>query len=448
VKSGSGCYLYNLWTIAKGIKCFMKLNESVTRWITFSLIFFTVMFVVITTIINGTGLFPVVDSQGKPIPGKTLWDWLQLIIVPLAIAIIAFQLNKAEKERSQELELDKVLQNYFDNIEKLISLGLKSSNDKSDLRELARSRTLATFKILDGKRKGILIKFLYELGLISKGKGFQDTSNPIINLRGADLRGCDISSDKSWSVNETALGIRRFRNMELSDIDLADTDLRSANFSNATLIGSNLSGVNLDDANISGANFSEGTLYGANLRNTNATSAYFGNSKLRLCAFNNANLSDSNFMLAELYDIHIDYLDPISKSPLFDLTDFSGANLSQTNFAGTKVVPDQLRKAKSLKGCLLPNECKYDGKYSLFSQNYYAIENPEFETAPNYLPQYLYRVEAYCKCGMKLENVFGDDSAYGFWHGLIKHRIRHHHHRIICYDVVGGREYNKNWMKE
>jgi len=33
-----------------------------------------------------TGLGTYIDSDGKRQPGKTLWDWLQLLIVPLLLA--------------------------------------------------------------------------------------------------------------------------------------------------------------------------------------------------------------------------------------------------------------------------------------------------------------------------------------------------------------------------
>ncbi len=41
------------------------------------------------------------DWTATGIPGKTLWDWLQLLIVPLALALIAlvFQLRLTRAER-------------------------------------------------------------------------------------------------------------------------------------------------------------------------------------------------------------------------------------------------------------------------------------------------------------------------------------------------------------
>jgi hypothetical protein len=49
-----------------------------------------------------------------------------------------------------------------------------------NLSSVARARTLTTLSRLDGSRKGSLLQFLYESGLIYKDK-------PVLNLSGADL---------------------------------------------------------------------------------------------------------------------------------------------------------------------------------------------------------------------------------------------------------------------
>src|SRR5579864_8261349 len=35
--------------------------------------------------------------------GKTLWDWLQLLIIPLALAVIAFLFNRSERKNEQRV---------------------------------------------------------------------------------------------------------------------------------------------------------------------------------------------------------------------------------------------------------------------------------------------------------------------------------------------------------
>jgi hypothetical protein len=54
-----------------------------------------------------TGL-PADPGDGSPThpprPAKTLWDWLQLLIVPLVLALGAFALNAAQSDRDREQE--------------------------------------------------------------------------------------------------------------------------------------------------------------------------------------------------------------------------------------------------------------------------------------------------------------------------------------------------------
>ena len=40
----------------------------------------------------------------ESLPGKTLWDWMQLLIIPAVLAIGAFLLNQIQKERDKKAE--------------------------------------------------------------------------------------------------------------------------------------------------------------------------------------------------------------------------------------------------------------------------------------------------------------------------------------------------------
>src|SRR5207249_3674034 len=39
-----------------------------------------------------------------PQPGKTLWDWLQLLLIPVALAALAFLLDNSQSNREQKRE--------------------------------------------------------------------------------------------------------------------------------------------------------------------------------------------------------------------------------------------------------------------------------------------------------------------------------------------------------
>ncbi len=142
-------------------------------------------------------------------PGKTLWDWLQLLIIPTVIAVDGYVINlmisrgqqEATKQRAQsereaaekraetelEIELDKqretALKEYIDKMSELIlHEDLLGSDPKKEVREIARIQTLTVLNRLDGKRKASVLQFLKDSELINQGK-------TIIDLYGANLSG-------------------------------------------------------------------------------------------------------------------------------------------------------------------------------------------------------------------------------------------------------------------
>ena len=63
---------------------------------------------------------------------KTLWDWFELLVVPLALAFGVFLLNRSEGRITRKVETGRVreenLQNYFDRMEQFL-LREKSVSD-------------------------------------------------------------------------------------------------------------------------------------------------------------------------------------------------------------------------------------------------------------------------------------------------------------------------------
>jgi hypothetical protein len=176
--------------------------------------------------------------------GKTLWDWMQLLIIPVMLAIAGFWLNQIQKSREQrttqqqaELEFEltrdnqreNLLQAYMDNMsELLLEKKLRESSQGEEVRKIARVRTLAVLHSLDRRRKRRVLQFLYELSLISK-------DNLIVGLTGADLQDAD-------------LHIAILKKAALKRTYLSKADLRGANLSEADLSGADLSEANLKDA--------------------------------------------------------------------------------------------------------------------------------------------------------------------------------------------------------
>jgi hypothetical protein len=239
--------------------------------------------------------------------GKTVWDWLGLLLVPVIIlgatgALIYFgeqgenkrtdalleaenqraealleaenqraeALLEAENQRAealQQIEDDRVrqsvLQSYIqDMTELLLDKGLATAGPTLPVRRIARSSTLTAVRQLDDDRKGILLQFLYESNLIQR-RGF----DPIISLRRADLRDASLSG-----VNLSGA--------DLSGADLSGANLRFTLLQSTILSGANLSGADLrfalflGQADLIGANLRSADLHGANLRGARLSNTY------------------------------------------------------------------------------------------------------------------------------------------------------------------------------
>src|SRR5258708_7538098 len=120
-------------------------------------------------------------------PTKTLWDWLQLLTA-LAIAVVVgfgvawfttkqTQASEAANKQRHETELqitsdnqrEAALKAYIDNMsELLLEKNLRNSQPEDEVRTIARARTLTVLRRLDAERKGSVLQFLQESGLIDK----------------------------------------------------------------------------------------------------------------------------------------------------------------------------------------------------------------------------------------------------------------------------------------
>ena len=128
--------------------------------------------------------------ESRPRPAKTLWDWLQLFIVPLVLALAAFGLNAAQVDRDRKQEQrraaqerrleerraandrasaedrarEETLTTYLQEMSDLMTPGGRTT---ADTQTLAQTLTLVALRRLDGARKGLVVQFLYEAALIA-----------------------------------------------------------------------------------------------------------------------------------------------------------------------------------------------------------------------------------------------------------------------------------------
>jgi uncharacterized protein YjbI with pentapeptide repeats len=255
--------------------------------------------------------------------GKTLWDWMELLIIPIVLGFGALWFNRSERKNDrkiaeernkneQEIAADRMreaaLQTYIDRMtELLLEKDLRNSKPEDEVRDVARTRTLTTLRILDPVRKGLLVRFLTEAELIRK-------DSPVINLSGADLNNIRLSGADLKEVN--------LSQAFLAKAYMDETRLSNANLSGAQLIGAHLYFDRLDKADLSRANLSEADLGRADLHGADLSGAYLIEADLREAFLGEANLAGAVLIRADLRG-----------------ADLEGANLDQTEFHRT-IMPD------------------------------------------------------------------------------------------------------------
>jgi uncharacterized protein YjbI with pentapeptide repeats len=215
-------------------------------------------------------------------PAKTVWDWLQLLVVPLVLAGAALwfnarqsrteqqinlKQNALERELAQDQQRETALQSYLDRMaEMLLKEHLRTSQEGDEVRQIARVRTLTILRALDARRNAIVLRFLQEAGL-------REEEQPIVDLRHSALRevafqGASLMSlnFKEFNLREANLSGAILHGAVLSGADMHQADLSGAILRDAVLSKANLSGANLSDADLSGANLSDATITAEQLK--------------------------------------------------------------------------------------------------------------------------------------------------------------------------------------
>ena len=129
--------------------------------------------------LSWTGLGIQESPSGYSLPQKTLWDWLNLLFVLLVLALVAYFFRRSETHNSSIRSLDaqrsESLNTYIDSIQFLL-LHISENDDDfyRDSSRIATARTVALLRELDPDRKAIVLRFLYEAGLLFGPHRFVD----------------------------------------------------------------------------------------------------------------------------------------------------------------------------------------------------------------------------------------------------------------------------------
>lgn len=235
--------------------------------------------------------------KGVTPPDKTFWDFVYLagiVMVPLVVVFFATQVSQQlntqqqqmENERNDlEIQRDKdrkesaradTLQAYLDQMGTLLlEHDLRSSEESSEARTVARARTLEVLEMLDRDRRTRVMRFLLEAELVQRIDG----KDAVVGLSGANLSGVGLSrgnlsgADLSCTDPRDSLGDPPSTSLGDSVSTITESllggydaeALTCTNLSDATLFRSILYGADLSGADLSGANLEKAVLSEANL---------------------------------------------------------------------------------------------------------------------------------------------------------------------------------------
>lgn len=250
------------------------------------------LFMLASIFVLGFILWQTIKANNTGFGSKSLWDWLDLLIVPSVLAVAAFLLNQSERRAEREIAVDKrnqeALEAYLDRASALIFQYVDYRVEEGgaavpvlkslDFDLVLTTQTHVVLRALDGKRKGQVLQFLANADLISVVRP------PIVDLAKAELRYVDmiVGNPRDWGADQWSVSLLlRYVNTyfgqtawspNLSKINLSGSDLYKAALVLTNLQGARLKNAYLREAYLFGANLSEADLTGADLNG-----AYYDN---------------------------------------------------------------------------------------------------------------------------------------------------------------------------
>ena len=311
-------------------------------------------------------------------PAKTLWDWLQLLIIPSVLAVAGTIFNHLFDARSRDIASDQqqetALQDYLREMSNVLTTDhSRESGHGSSLKDITRARTLIVLPGLNPLRKGRILRFLYETGLIS-GK-----DEPFVNLYSANFSNLKIHETKLnvkyLQMTGTRLSLKNanlqgaiLRDASLEQIDLRGACLENAYCSNVDL---NLTWLcnkaSLKKARLNGSNLYRACLRGAQMQHAQLRGAYLREADLRTANLHGADLRAANLQKAHLEKAYLQGVN-LGEADLRDAqlqeadlrgTDLQSVQLQGANLLGAKLygvkLTDEQRKIASRSGAEFKN---------------------------------------------------------------------------------------------
>lgn len=237
---------------------------------------------------------------------KSGWDKAAVIVqalgglaifVSLAGLFIGVrQFNDQQKMNAHDLvnqQEQTTLDTYLNDMSALvINSGLTTSSSDSPIAAIASARTATALRNLDGPRKGILVRFLWEAGLIIGPK-------PILDLYQMNLDGAVFQRANLYRAYLSPLSLigANFYHAQLQGAYLSDSVLIQSNLEQADLacwsrkVCTDLSGAYLMRADLTDADLRGANLMGADLDGANLSEAKLAGTKLHRALYNTRSIS-------------------------------------------------------------------------------------------------------------------------------------------------------------
>jgi uncharacterized protein YjbI with pentapeptide repeats len=333
---------------------------------------------------------------------KSLWEFLDLLIVPLALAIIGFGFTFIQDNRQQTIEDQRAasaikieerraqnaaLQAYLDQMNDLIldrkllkvNKGVPVHERGDPVHTLAQARTTTAITQFDGENNQAVTRFLSDSGLLKEPALLANTDLEGAQLPNAVLQEANLAGTQlnDADLHEAALSSADFSTKDieanLTRADLSKAALQEANLTHCTLDEATLTNATLQRADLSRASLKDANLSYAALLNADLISASLKDANLSHAALQNADLSSAE-SIAKLEDPPLWAL----KEEATNLTDanlshatlqnadlisayLSGADLTDANFTDADLTDakgwttEQLSAAGSLEGATMPD---------------------------------------------------------------------------------------------
>jgi len=218
------------------------------------------------------GFAPYDATKNGPEP-KKLWDWLDLLIVPISIATIGWIYKEYEKSKDEKKDFEnkqnETLDSYFRVISDLI---IKSNLLDIDLNKeskiIARTRTIVAIESLSDERKGQVLQFLHESKLINKdiiellGANFKSAEVSGIVLKDTIIKGVYFCNSKfiRTYLDRSVFSACDFTFTDFTDSSMRNTDLSYTKLINCKLVNIDLTTVEFEGADLTGADLTGSTI--------------------------------------------------------------------------------------------------------------------------------------------------------------------------------------------